>query len=109
MIVIPIFNDFPRAAVSPDTVYNLSVPATAANLHGRHAVSIIGYDDKKQAFRMVNSWGENWGDHGFLWLAEGFVKAYATDGWSAVPGGIVVRDGKQPQAGMAHIRVRQQR
>lgn len=31
---------------------------------GSHAVCIIGWNDKKQTFKILNSWGENWGDHG---------------------------------------------
>lgn len=39
--------------------------------HGRHAMCLIGYDDDKGdngAFRVVNSWGTNWGDNGFFWV-----------------------------------------
>ncbi len=37
---------------------------------GGHAMTIVGYDDDKfgGAFRVVNSWGENWGDNGFCWV-----------------------------------------
>lgn len=33
-----------------------------------HAITVIGYDDSKHAFRIVNSWGNNWADHGFAWV-----------------------------------------
>ena len=38
--------------------------------HGRHAMCIVGYDDNKHggAFRVLNSWGTNWGDKGFIWI-----------------------------------------
>lgn len=38
--------------------------------HGRHAMCIVGYDDKKYggAFRILNSWGTGWGDKGFIWI-----------------------------------------
>jgi len=32
---------------------------------GGHAVSIVGYDDSKNAWIIRNSWSEDWGDHGF--------------------------------------------
>lgn len=35
---------------------------------GGHAMSIVGYDDAKGAFRIANSWGTNWGDNGFAWI-----------------------------------------
>lgn len=38
--------------------------------HGRHAMCVVGYDDNKQggAFCVMNSWGPNWGDNGFVWI-----------------------------------------
>jgi hypothetical protein len=38
-----------------------------------HAVSIIGYDDTKQAWLCQNSWGTNWGCNGQLWIAYNFL------------------------------------
>ncbi len=39
--------------------------------HGRHAMVCVGYDDDKGAngaFLIVNSWGTNWGDDGYVWI-----------------------------------------
>jgi papain like protease len=36
---------------------------------GLHAQCIVGYDDNEGAFRVVNSWGQDWGDNGFYWVA----------------------------------------
>jgi hypothetical protein len=33
-----------------------------------HAMALVGYDDKLQAFRLINSWGTYWGDGGYLWI-----------------------------------------
>ena len=35
---------------------------------GGHAMVVVGYDDRKGAFRLMNSWGKNWGDNGFIWV-----------------------------------------
>lgn len=35
---------------------------------GGHAIVVVGYDDSKNAFKIINSWGENWGNDGFLWI-----------------------------------------
>ncbi|WP_045469062.1 C1 family peptidase [Winogradskyella sp. PG-2] len=35
---------------------------------GCHAMLIVGYDNENNAFKVVNSWGENWGDDGFVWI-----------------------------------------
>ena len=37
--------------------------------YGWHAMVIAGYDDRRQAFRVVNSWGQRWGDRGYMWLS----------------------------------------
>jgi hypothetical protein len=37
---------------------------------GGHALTIVGYDDYKfgGSFRVVNSWGREWGDNGYFWI-----------------------------------------
>jgi hypothetical protein len=42
---------------------------------GGHAMAIVGYDDRKQAFRVINSWGKRWGDGGYIWVS---YEAYKT-------------------------------
>jgi C1A family cysteine protease len=34
-----------------------------------HALVIVGYDDNKKAFKLINSWGTAWGDNGFGWVS----------------------------------------
>lgn len=93
VMALPVFKDFPakNARVANNFVYRLGVSPTQANFRGMQAVAVIGYDDAKKAFRIVNSWGANWGDRGFLWLSEEFVRDWGSDGWSTVPGGPVAR------------------
>lgn len=33
-----------------------------------HAMTVVGYDDARQAFRLVNSWGTRWADKGLCWV-----------------------------------------
>lgn len=35
---------------------------------GGHAMLVVGYDDDRNAFRVLNSWGKGWGDAGYYWL-----------------------------------------
>jgi hypothetical protein len=36
-----------------------------------HGVTLVGWDDSKEAWRIKNSWGETWGETGFMWIAYG--------------------------------------
>ncbi len=35
-----------------------------------HALCVVGYDDEKYggAFEVINSWGREWGNNGFMWI-----------------------------------------
>ncbi len=35
---------------------------------GSHAMLVVGYSDEMNAFKAVNSWGEGWGNDGFVWI-----------------------------------------
>ncbi len=36
-----------------------------------HVVLLVGWDDEKTAWRVKNSWGEEWGEQGFGWIKYG--------------------------------------
>lgn len=40
----------------------------AGTASGGHCMLLVGYDDSKSAFKVMNSWGQEWGDHGFSWI-----------------------------------------
>lgn len=42
-----------------------------------HAMVFVGYDEQRQAFRALNSWGTGWGDQGFVWIHNEVVRQYA--------------------------------
>ncbi len=44
---------------------------TNVGQHAYHAIVCCGYDDDRGsdgAFKIVNSWGEDWGDDGYVWV-----------------------------------------
>jgi hypothetical protein len=61
-----------------DTVY--TVHDKTGRSRGGHALCIVGYDDNKVtadglgAFRLVNSWGTEWGNAGYCWMSYYAVK-----------------------------------
>ena len=40
---------------------------------GGHACCIMGYDDTRQMFKVINSWGTNTGDGGFFWITYNLI------------------------------------
>jgi hypothetical protein len=44
---------------------------------GKHYLTIIGYDDNRGCFEVMNSWGQTWGERGFA-----FVKYQQLAAWS---------------------------
>jgi len=49
------------------------VCTVAPCIRGRHAVTLIGYDDSRKAFKFINSWATGWGLGGYGWIAYSFV------------------------------------
>jgi len=59
-----------------DAVYNSNSTYNQVGQHSYHALIISGYDDSKGAngaFKVVNSWGTNWGDIGYIWIDYNFL------------------------------------
>ena len=44
------------------------------NARDGHAMLICGYDDDINAFKVLNSWGTDWGNEGYFWLDYDFLK-----------------------------------
>lgn len=43
---------------------------------GGHAMTLVGYDERRQAFKVINSWGTKWGDGGFGWIGYEAYRAF---------------------------------
>jgi C1A family cysteine protease len=46
-----------------------------------HAMVIVGYDDTRQAYHFINSWGTRWGERGFGWLSYRSAAALWQEGY----------------------------
>jgi len=51
----------------------MSMPKEGERCLGGHAVICCGFDDKKQCFKIRNSWGEAWGDKGYFWMPYDYL------------------------------------
>ncbi|MGA2129091.1 MAG: DUF4384 domain-containing protein [Xanthobacteraceae bacterium] len=49
--------------------------ADAASTDASQFVTLSGYDEHRQAFRLINSWGAGWGDRGYAWLGYDVFRA----------------------------------
>lgn len=48
---------------------------------GAHAMVVVGYDDTRKAFEIMNSWGEAWGEQGFGWIRYEDFASFAQFGF----------------------------
>lgn len=57
----------------PGYVWN----STRGNTYASHALTIVGYDDVKRVYKVVNQWGTGWGDKGYIPIDYDFFKTIA--------------------------------
>jgi hypothetical protein len=66
LILYPSFSNYKSGVYKPKLS---EVPQFCGTKPCGHAVSVVGYSDKIAAFKVKNSWGINWGEKGFFWVA----------------------------------------
>jgi len=77
----------------PDSVYNTFGGA----FHVAHGVAAVGYDDNRYggAFKIMTSWGQDFGDGGFFWMpywAMNYVVDADLGPTNVLTGGVVLED-----------------
>ncbi len=62
----------------------VQMPGHNENVLGGHAVLAMGYDDASMRFRVRNSWGPVWGDHGYFTMPYAYLldSHLADDFWT---------------------------
>ena len=78
LIGIQVYPDFEYLS-EPNPVYD----DDAGTSRGSHAIVIVGYNDRRSAFKIANSWGTEWGIDGYGWVdydaSESLIRpAYVT-------------------------------
>lgn len=73
-------------ALRGDDVFTETIPILYDDQknHGAHMVCIVGWDDRKSAWLMKNSWGTGWGDKGFGWVSYGSCNIGMGASWCLV-------------------------
>ena len=89
VISIPVYSDFDDLD-SSNPIYD----KIEGKNRGYHAICLIGYDDRKQAFKLINSWGDSrWGvkgsyynnKYGYGYISYNlFEQSNVSNGWGYV-------------------------
>lgn len=79
---ISVYESFQTQAVATSGL--VPMPSTREKLLGGHAILMCGYDNLKQRFLVRNSWGPEWGLHGYFWLPFDYAANpdLASDFWT---------------------------
>ena len=64
---------YPTSQIAGEYVWKIFDEGSYAGLHANHAIVLVGYDDSKNAFKLMNSWGTNWANKGFIWMDYGII------------------------------------
>ena len=61
----------------------LWTPSLSEAADGGHALCVVGYDNLKYggSFRVVNSWGGDYGDNGYMWITYDDFKSYTKEAY----------------------------
>jgi len=79
--------DLLMGSSSDSSVSDLWSPDESEEKTGGHAVCVIGYDDNKYggSFRVVNSWGKDYGDKGYFWIKYDDLQKYSRESYNISP------------------------
>jgi C1A family cysteine protease len=79
VIGITVFSSFESAAVAANGI--VPMPKPSEQQLGGHAICVVGYD--QTGFIVRNSWGADWGQHGYFHIPTAYLAAadLAGDAW----------------------------
>ncbi len=63
--------------------YNQTYQAPSGQSKGGHAMVVVGYDDNKNAYKVFNSWGTDWGTNGLGWVSYQVFKDRVREAYTA--------------------------
>lgn len=54
---------------------------------GGHGMTVVGYDEDKLTFKVMNSWSANWGDRGYITIDEPTFRRAVNEAYVVIPQG----------------------
>lgn len=74
--LFPSFSNLSRGFVTVPTQEEIEETKNSENKdkHSRHAMVIVGFDDKIQCFLVRNSWGADWGEKGYCYIPYKYIE-----------------------------------
>jgi C1A family cysteine protease len=61
--------------------YIMDLPRDNETSEGGHAMCVVGYNIPKQMLLVRNSFGTDWGSHGYCWIPFSYMKDNTLDQW----------------------------
>jgi hypothetical protein len=77
-LAVPIYSEFFRVSYGRPVI---DLPQPGSTFYGGHAILVVGYDEARRTFKVVNSWGTYWAEGGFGYLTYDFVRQEAWEAW----------------------------
>jgi len=69
---IPIFNEIDEVTAD-DPFYRWNSGMSQTTILGSHSVIVVGYDDNREAFKIINSWGQDFADNGYFYMTYNWL------------------------------------
>jgi len=61
--------------------YTVALPGKTESPIGAHAMCLVGYDQRRQLLLARNSFGTEWGEHGYCWIPYDYATSEFIDMW----------------------------
>lgn len=77
-----VYNSFISSTVARTGM--VPMPRKGEKVLGGHAVLCVGYDDTRQVWILLNSWGSSWGDKGYFYMPYSYLtnSGLSSDFWA---------------------------
>jgi hypothetical protein len=80
-VIIAVYTDDVFSGFYNKTENDIYKRTPSDDKDGLHAILLVGYDNSKHAFKILNSYGKTWGANGYAWIDYDSFKAMIAEGY----------------------------